>query len=139
MLAIACVDVLATPLQTGKGWAPRSLLFEFRVNDGVPWLQLTLGPGDTVNNDLRERLFETVGQHPTLFRLKSTSLTDDWVILHEEEDYILDAVDKGIGWDDGTTRAKAEAWVERFAANGFPAMNELIVNCLRQYGASQQT
>ena len=69
----------------------------------------------------------------------SASLTDGWIILHEEEDYILDSADYGVGWDDGTTRAKIEAWVAHFAANDFLAMNEIIVNCLSEYQAEQQT
>ena len=128
--------------QTGRGWAPRSnalLLFQFRFYNGFPWLDLGLSPGDAVNNRLREKLFETVRQHPKLFRPKSASLTDGWIILHEEEDYILDSADYGVGWDDGTTRAKIEAWVAHFAANDFLAMNEIIVNCLSEYQAEQQT
>ena len=76
-------------------------------------------------------------QHPHLFRLKSDSLTDGWVIHHQQEDYILDDADYGGGWDDGTTRAKIEAWVEEFAAKEFAAMNEIIVACLREYEAEQ--
>ena len=128
--------------QTGSGWAPRSnalLLFQFRFYDGFPWLDLGLSTGDAVSNRLRKKLFETVRQHPKLFRPKSTSLTDGWIILHEEEDSILDTADHGVGWDDGTTRAKIEAWIAHFAASDFRAMNEIIVNCLSEYQAEQQT
>jgi len=59
--------------------------------------------------------------------------------LHQEADSILDEADYGIGWDDGTTRAKLEAWVTQFAAKEFPAMNEVIVNCLREYEAEEQS
>ncbi len=55
--------------------------------------------------------------------------------MHEENDYILDDSDYGIGWDDGATRAKIEAWVKNFAENEFPAMNDVIVNCLEEYEA----
>ena len=44
----------------------------------------------------------------------------------------------GVGWDDGTTRAKLEALVAKFATARFPAMNEVIVNCLREYEAAQE-
>ena len=128
--------------QTGRGWAPRSnalLLFQFRFYDGLPWLDLELSLGDAVNNRLRQKLFEAVRQHPRLFRPQSTSLNDGSTILHEENDYILDEADYGVGWDDGTTRAKIEAWVAHFAGNEFPAMNEIIVNCLREYEAEEQT
>ena len=127
--------------QTGSGRAPRSnalLLFQFRFYDGLPWLDLGLSPGDEANNPLRRKLFETVRQHPQLFRPKTISLSDGSTILHEA-DYILDEADYGIGWDDGTTRTKVEAWVAHFAANEFPAMNEIVVHCLREYEAEEQT
>ena len=127
---------------TGSGWAPRSnalLLFEFTFEDGLPWLQLALSNGDEANNPLRQKLFEAVRQHPILFRPRSVSLSDGWMILHQEADYILDPADYGLGWDDGTTRAKLEKWVADFATNEFSEMNEIIVNCLREYEAEQQT
>ena len=127
--------------QTGSGWARRSnalLLFQFRFSDGFPWLDLALSPGNAVTNPLRKKLFETVRQHPALFRPKDASMTDGWIILHQEEDCILDSADYGVGWDDGATRAKIEAWVAHFAANDFRAMNEIIVNCLSEYQAEQQ-
>ncbi len=129
-------------MQTGMGWAPRSnalLLFEFTFENGFPWLQLALSNGDEANNPLRQKLFEAVRQHPISFRPRSVSLSDSWMILHQEADYILDLADYGLGWDDGTTRAKLEKWVAGFATNEFPEMNEIIVNCLREYEAEQQT
>ena len=127
--------------QTGNGWAPGSsalLLFQFRFYDGLPWLDLGLSPGDEANNPLRRKLFEAVRQHPQLFRPKTNLLSNSWTILHEAG-YILDEADYGIGWDDGTTRTKVAAWVAHFAANEFLAMNDIIVNCLREYEAEQQT
>ena len=125
---------------TGSGWAPRSnalLLFEFTFEDGLPWLQLGLSNGDEANNPLRQKLFEAVRQHPILFRPRSVSLSDGWMILHQEADYILDPADYGLGWDDGTTRAKLEKWVADFAGNKFPEMNGIIVNCLGEYESEQ--
>lgn len=131
-------------MHTGSGWAPRSnalLLFQFRFdNDNrLPLFDLGLSRGDEVNNHLRQKLFDAVWQHPELFKPKSTLLSDDWIILHEESDYILDEADYGVGWDDGTTHDKLEKWIADFAANKFPAMNEIIVNCLREYEAEGQT
>ena len=130
-------------MRTGTGWAAQSsgalLLFQFRFDGGVPWLDLGLSPGNATNNGLREKLFEAVRQHPKLFSPRTTSLTDGWAILHYEEDYILDDADYGVGWDDGTTRAKLEKWVEDFAASKFPGMNEVIVHCLREHEAEPQT
>ena len=43
-----------------------------------------------------------------------------------------------VGWDDGTSHAKMKAWVADFAEREFPAMNEVIVECLREYEAERQ-
>ena len=129
-------------MRTGTGWAPQSsalLLFQFRFDGRVPWLDLGLSPGNATNNGLREKLFEAVRQHPKLFSPRTTSLPDGWAILHYEEDYILDNSDYGVGWDDGTTRAKLEKWVEDFAASKFPGINEVIVHCLREHEAEPRT
>ena len=128
-------------MQTGSGWAPRSgalLLFQFRFYDGLPWLDLALSTGNADNNPVRAKLFDAVRQHPTLFKVKTASLIDGWVILHEEPDYMLDDADYGVGWDDGSVRDRIEAWVSDFAINRFPPMNQVIVDCLREYEAEQQ-
>ena len=120
---------------TGTGWLPESealLLFEFGFDDGVPWLGLYLSAGD--DGSVREKLFEAVRQHPEVFKLGDTSLKDSWTTLHREEDYILEDADYGIGWDDGSARAKIMDWVAAFATNTFPKMNEIIVQCLRDDG-----
>ena len=127
--------------RAGIGWAPNAnalLLFEFKFDDGLPWLQLALSPGEAVVSPLRKKLFEAARQHPNLFSPKSASLDDNWAILHQEDDYILNEADYGVGWDDGATRAKLETWIADFAASKFPEMNKIIVNCLREYEEERQ-
>ena len=80
-------------------------------------------------------MFEAARQNPQVFRLIHPSLPNGWAVLHQEQDYILEDSDYGVGWDDGTTRTKIEAWVEKFSTERFAAMNEIIVNCLREYEA----
>ena len=134
--------------QTGTGWAPTGsnalLLFEFTFwqGYGCPWLRIALSPSDPATDSLRDRLFEAAKQHPQLFNSRP-SPTAGWLILHDDllhddQNYILSPDDLGLGWDDGTTRAKLDAWVEDFAANQFPAMNQVIVKCLKEYEAEQQ-
>ena len=55
------------------------------------------------------------------------------MILHQEQDCILEAADYGLGWDGGTVRRKIEAWIDKFAAEQFPEMNRIIVDCLRRH------
>ena len=127
--------------QTGIGWVPRSnalLLFQLTFYNNRPCLDLGLSTGNEVNGRLRERLFDTVRQYPKLFKPQASSLTDSWAILHKS-DYILNDSDYGVGWDDGTSHAKMKAWIADFAEREFPAMNEVIVNCLREYEAERQT
>ncbi len=128
--------------QTGTSWAPESnalLLFEFSfATSGRPWLKLTLGRGDETNDRLRAKIFESIKTNPKLFRLKHTSLKDDWTVLHEDKDYMLDESDFGVGWDECATRAKLEAWVADFADTRFCEMNKVIVDCLREYEADQK-
>ena len=124
--------------KTGTTWTGLGsnalLLFQIRFYDGLPWLDLGLSSGEC--GLIREKLFESVRQHPDEFRLVHR-FSEHRVALHEQEDYILDASDYGVRWDDDATRAKIEAWVKNFAENEFPAMNDVIVNCLREYEAEQ--
>ena len=124
----------------GSGWLPESqalMLFEFYFSDRGPYLQLALSPKNEVNAHIREELFETVQQHPKLFKPSAFSLTDNYAILHES-DCILDDSDYGVGWDDGSTFAKMKKWIADFAEREFPAMNDVIVNCLRECEAERQ-
>ena len=126
-------------MHTGSLWAPGSdalLLFQFRFEKELFRLDLGLSKDDA-NDRFRQKLFETVQQHPQLFRPGGSS--DRWAILHEDADYVLDMSDYGVGWDDGSTQEKLEKWIEDFAANRFPAMNEIIVNCLSEYKPEGQT
>ena len=118
--------------KTGTGWSPSEslMLFEFTF-DPQPWLKLTLSPGS--DGAVRERLFNAARQHPAVFWLWEHRVKDGWMVLHGEEDYILDDADYSARWDDGSARAKVMDWVASFARDQFPKMNDIIVNCLEEY------
>ena len=125
--------------RTGTGWAPQSnalLLFQLRFDDEMPYLDLGLVPADPGNAEIRSLLFEAVRQNPAVFKPTRNALVDGWMILHEEPECILEQADYGLGWDDGTARLKVEAWIDNFAAEQFPEMNRIIVECLRQQRAT---
>ena len=127
-------------MHTGTQWAPHSdalLLFQFQFEKEHFRLYLGLSNSGEASSRFREKLFERLRQHPQLFR--PGGITDQWATLHVDADYVLDDSDYGVGWDDDTTREKLEQWIQGFAANRFPAMNEIIVNCLREYEAEGQT
>ena len=46
---------------------------------------------------------------------------------------MLDDSDYGVAWDHGAARLKLTDWVTDFAKYRFPAMNDVIVECLRRY------
>ena len=122
--------------RTGTGWAPTShalLLFQFRFDDETPYLDLGLSTTGPENADIRAALFDAVRQNLAVFKPTRNSLTDGWMILHKEPDCILDPADYGPSWDDGTVQRKIEAWIDRFAAEQFPEMNRIIVDCLRRH------
>ena len=122
--------------RTGTGWAPNShalLLFQLRFYDEMPYLDLGLSTVGSENAGIQAALFDAVRQNPAVFKPTRNSLTDGWIILHEEPDCILEPSDYGPAWDDGTARGKIEAWIDRFAAEQFPEMNRIIVECLRRH------
>ena len=122
--------------RTGTGWAPQSnalLLFEFAFDDEIPYLQLALSPADPDNAGIRGLLFDAVRQNPAVFKPAHNSLRDRWIILHLEPECILEQADYGPDWDEGVARSKIEAWVDNFAAEQFPEMNRIIIECLRQH------
>ena len=121
---------------TGTGWAPNShalLLFQLRFDDETPYLDLGLSTAGPENAGIRAALFDAVKQNPAVFKPTRNSLTDGWVSLHEEPECILEPADYGAAWDDGTARRKIEDWIDKFAAEQFPEMNRIIVDCLRRH------
>ena len=120
--------------QTGTGWAPTShalLLFQLRFDDETPYLDLGLSTAGPKNTEIRTALFDAVKQNPAIFKPTRNTLTDGWIILHEEPECLLEAGDYGPAWDDGSARRKIEAWIDRFATEQFPEMNRIIVDCFR--------
>ena len=125
--------------RTGTGWAPIShalLLFQLRFDDETPYLDLGLSTAGPENAKIRAALFDAVRQNPAVFKPTRNTLTDGWMILHEEPECILEAADYGPTWDDGSARRKIDAWIDRFATEQFPEMNRIIVDCLRRHQES---
>lgn len=121
--------------RTGTAWKPSEsvLTFEFDFRPQHPCLVLMLGPG--TNPGVRSKIYESVVQHPHVFRPASQSL-----IVYASLDKkgpMLDDADFDNWADQGAIRAKIESWVKNFAENEFPAMNDVIVKCLEDYEAEQ--
>ena len=87
-------------------------------------------------------MFNTARQNPKAFDLTTTSL-NPWTHLHEWQN-LLEESDLGAKWACDVTRAKLTEWINRFAENDFPSMNEAIVQCLEEFeadasGAAEET
>ncbi len=124
------------PFETGNGFAYTKalLLFEFHITIGSANLMLTLMPGN--DERIRERIIASANQNPDVFSQDPISHQTSYLTLYLRECSLIDAdLDN---WDDPSVRAKIEVWVADFAENAFPRMNEVIVNCLREYAAEQQ-
>jgi len=126
--------------ETGTGWLPRSsalILFQINFRDGamnLPYFDVGLSPAP--DETFRRRLLDSAINKPGLFTPRDRSYRSGWIVLDTKE-YILEEADLK-RWDDPSVRAKIHAWVKNFAENQFPAMNEVIVNCLREYEAETQ-
>ena len=119
--------------RTGTAWKPSEsvLTLEFDFRQEHPFLLLMLGPGS--NQVVRTRIYQSVIQYPHLFKPVSQSLVGfTWL---DRKGPILNDADFD-NWDDqDAIRSKVNSWVDDFAENQFPAMNAVIVSCLREYEA----
>ena len=127
-------------------WAPpdaipgldRLLRFSFHwgFDGSYPRLGLVASPVTDANRQAREKLHQACLRHGGRFH-GTHRLGDSWSWL-VWTDPILGESDYSNWQDQAAIRAKIEAWIDNFIAKDFPAMNEVIVNCLREYEAEQQ-
>ena len=124
------------------------LLFEFncggeRDDDrGRGYFQLELLEG--TDPGIRAAIIDSVNENPDLFTwvdgqgsVEAVSIEyseDGWILA--DRDYILDAVDHGVKWDDGAAEAKVMDWVARFAEHELPPMVDAIRRCVEEYEGS---
>ena len=117
---------------TGTGWASKALVLcqFYCTNDNVHFY-FTLSPGD--HETVRESIIEGIRQKQGLFNRAGIAMATGWMSFHAEES-IMDDSDLN-NWDDESAPGPANlrAWVKNFAEKRFPDMNDVIVNCLRDY------
>ena len=93
-----------------------------------------MGLGTGTDKAVREKLFECAQQNPKVFQPRETSLQEGWTHLHDYRWNLLDNSDLGSKWADGSARAKLTEWVKDFANDQLPSLNELIIQCLDEFG-----
>ena len=99
----------------------------------LPYFDVGLSPAP--DETFRRRLLDSAIKSG-LFTPRDRNYRSGWIVLDAKE-YILREADLE-RWDDSSVRAKIHAWVQNFAGNQFPAMNEVIVSCLREYEAEAE-
>lgn len=122
---------------TGTGWGTSQslLLFEIHImNNPGPRLILVLGP--STDHHIREKIHTKIMANPGVFKNPNKSFTPSRTRLNTME--VITTSSHFEIANDHATRAQVEAWMNEFAGNQFPAMNEIIVDCLREYEAETQ-
>ena len=121
--------------RTGTGWPSKAVvLFEFYCTPENASLRLVIAPS---KDPIRSTLFGHVKQHSSIFNKAGDPLNDGFQHIHRLDD-ILEASDLN-NWDDTTLSgvAKLRQYVADFAQNDFPAMNDIIIRCFREYESSR--
>ena len=121
-------------MKTGTGWPSKSLVScQFMCTDSTVHFYMTISPGSS--EDVREHLVSAIRSHHSLFNRSGITMTASWMSVHVQENILEDADLNNWDDDDALGPAKVRQWVKNFAENEFPAMNEVIVNCLKEYEA----
>ena len=119
------------------------LLFMFNCgkdgDDSRGYFQLELLEG--TDSGIRKAIIDVVNEHPTLFTYVNGQGSveggnieyseGEWILA--DRDFILDAEDHGVGWDDGATEVKVMEWVAHFAEHELAPMVAVIRRCVEEY------
>ena len=101
---------------------------------GHAYFRVEIAPETEKNRAARGNLLNSFNQAPELFSYVPVRGTE-WITIHEGK-YIVSDTDLN-NWDQPSVRDEIKARIYDFAKNQFPAMNEVIVKCLQDYGAEQ--
>ena len=116
---------------TGTGWPSKAVvLFEFYCTPENASLRLVIAPS---KEPIRSTLFEHIKQYSSIFNKAGGSLKDGHLHIHGLEPVLEDSDLNN--WDDTTLSgvAKLRQYVADFAQNDFPVMNDIIVECFKEY------
>lgn len=106
------LEIQTNAFRTSTGWTPESdafLVFEFAFYGVIPYLSQALSTADPNSAEILALLFDAVRRNPVVFKPTRNSLSDQWLILHEEPDYILEPTGYGHSREDCTVRRQIEA------------------------------
>ena len=121
--------------RTGLRFAPdRSelLLWAFHLPaSGIDVWGPALVIGRGSDEQARQSLFDLAHQHRGIFDPREDELGDFSVHMYEYHRDLLIDTDLGASWADGSTRLKLVGYVEDFARDRMPAINRLVIECLK--------
>ena len=115
-------------------WPFFLLLFELHATPSGLELYFSLAQGG--DEVLRRRIFDTVKANPEVFDCAAPAYTDGFIRLHTVG-MMLDEGDGELWWDEAGTGKTIAGRLDGFAQSGFPAINRVIVDCLKDYRAEQ--
>ncbi len=115
-------------------WPHFLLLFELHATPSGLELYFSLaGSGD---EQLRRRIFSAVKANPDVFDCAAPAYTDGFIRLHTVG-MMLDERDSELWWDEVGTGETIAGRLGDFAQGQFPAINGIIVDCLKDYRAEK--
>ena len=120
---------------TGAGSPGILLFFQFWFGQNYPTFGLWLAPSN--DDDIRHHVVNRINQNPKIFNLSGSAYAEGWMNLHKIEGIVTEADLNN--WDRDGTKTRIRAWIEDFAENEFPAMNNVIVRCFEEYEAEQRS
>ena len=115
-------------------WPYFLLLFELHATPSGLDLYFSLAGGG--DEQLRRRIFDSVKANPDVFNCEAPAYSDGFIRLHTVG-MMLDETDSELWWDEAGTGKMIAGRLGDFAQNGFPAINRIIVDCLKDYRAEQ--
>ena len=116
-------------------WPHSLLLFELHATPGGLELYFSLAGGG--DEQVRRKIFNAVKANPDVFDCAAPAYTDGFIRLHTVG-MLLDEADSELWWDEAGTGATIAGRLEDFAQSGFPAINGIIVDCLKDYRAERE-
>ena len=111
-------------------WPHSIMQFNIHVTNRTARLSLFLASSD--NDGLRRRIFDGVRDNPDIFNCALTEYTDGFITLHTVGN-ILDEADYDNWWDEEAVRSRVASRLDDFARGDFPAINRVLLECLKEY------
>ena len=116
------------------GWPNHLPLFQSHVTESPAHIKLFLTEGG--DESLRRKIFDKVKQSGEPFECEATDYTERWIALHTLRDILTDS-DYEDWWDEEEIQRRITDRLDDFANSQLGRINEVIVECLKEYEAAR--